>query len=225
MSKFFPTSHLTSIPFRNLSTHHTLCKPLPFVPLLTPSLPSRFSLSSPLSNPRRPLSLHPLPDSCRHRNLSIRAFDLSSETQKDESAAEKEKDPADSDESGGDNGSVVKPDEEYPSGEFVFEEFGAWKKFVVKLRMLIEFPWRRVRKGSVLTMQLRGQVSDQLKSRFSSGLSLPQICENFIKAAYDPRIAGVYLHIEPLNCGWGKVEEIRRHILDFKKSGIDIIFP
>lgn len=63
------------------------------------------------------------------------------------------------------------------------------------------------------------QISDQLKSRFASGLSLPQICENFIKAAYDPRIAGIYLHIEPLDCGWGKVEEIRRHILDFKKSG------
>lgn len=63
------------------------------------------------------------------------------------------------------------------------------------------------------------QISDQLKSRFSSGLSLPQICENFTKAAYDPRISGIYLHIEPLNCGWGKVEEIRRHILDFKKSG------
>lgn len=63
------------------------------------------------------------------------------------------------------------------------------------------------------------QISDQLKSRFSSGLSLPQICENLIKAAYDPRVSGIYLHIEPLNCGWGKVEEICRHILDFKKSG------
>lgn len=66
---------------------------------------------------------------------------------------------------------------------------------------------------------LSSQISDQLKSRFSSGLSLPQICENFIKAAYDPRISGIYLHIEPLNCGWGKVEEIYRHIVDFKKSG------
>ncbi|MFS7948080.1 putative peptidase S49 [Helianthus anomalus] len=26
-----------------------------------------------------------------------------------------------------------------------------------------------------------------MKTRFSSGLSLSQICENFIKAAYDPR--------------------------------------
>lgn len=63
------------------------------------------------------------------------------------------------------------------------------------------------------------QITDQLKSRFSSGLSLPQICENFVKAAYDPRISGVYLHIDSLNCGWAKVEDIRRHILDFRKSG------
>lgn len=109
--------------------------------------------------------------------------------------------------------------QDFPSGEFEFKEFDAWKSFLVKCRMLIAFPWQRVKKGSVLTMKLRGQISDQLKSRFSQGLSLPQICENFIKAAYDPRISGVYLHIETLNCGWGKVEEIRRHILDFRKSG------
>lgn len=68
------------------------------------------------------------------------------------------------------------------------------------------------------------QISDQLKSRFSSGLSLPQICENFIKAAYDPRVSGIYLEIEPLSCGWGKIDEIRRHILNFKKSGNDNYF-
>ncbi|KAJ0829347.1 putative peptidase S49, ClpP/crotonase-like domain superfamily [Helianthus annuus] len=67
------------------------------------------------------------------------------------------------------------------------------------------------------------QITDQLKSRFSSGLSLPQLCENLIKAAYDPHISGVYLHIETLNCGWGITDEIRRHILDFKKSGKFII--
>ncbi|XP_020587491.1 serine protease SPPA, chloroplastic [Phalaenopsis equestris] len=63
------------------------------------------------------------------------------------------------------------------------------------------------------------QITDQLSGRFSSALSLPQICENFVKAAHDPRISCIYLHIEPLNCGWGKIEEIRRHILNFKKSG------
>lgn len=116
-----------------------------------------------------------------------------------------------------------KDEDEYPSGEFEYEKFNAWKIFTVKLRMLVAFPWERVRKGSVLTMKLRGQIADQLKSRFSSGLSLPQICENFVKAAYDPRIVGIYLHIEPLSCGWGKVEEIRRHVVDFKKSGKFII--
>ncbi|KAL8124024.1 hypothetical protein AgCh_011869 [Apium graveolens] len=109
---------------------------------------------------------------------------------------------------------------DYPNGEFEYEKPSSWMSFVVKLRMLFALPWQRVKKGSVFTMKLRGQITDQLKSRFASGLSLPQICENFTKAAYDPRVSGIYLHIEPLDCGWGKIEEIRRHILDFKKSGV-----
>ncbi|CAN8275679.1 unnamed protein product [Cochlearia groenlandica] len=114
-------------------------------------------------------------------------------------------------------------DGDYPTGETEYEDRNAWESLVVKFRMLFALPWKRVRKGSVLTMTLRGQISDQLKSRFSSGLNLPQLSENFVKAAYDPRISGVYLHIEPLSCGWGKVEEIRRHIIDFKKSGKFIV--
>ncbi|XP_078159412.1 signal peptide peptidase [Carex rostrata] len=112
-----------------------------------------------------------------------------------------------------------KASEEFPSGEFEMEEIGLWRQSLVQLRMLIAPPWQRVRKGSVLSMKLSGQISDQLKSRFASGLSLPQICENFYKAAYDPRISGIYIHINPLSCGWAKVDEIRRHIIDFKKSG------
>ncbi|KAK1407394.1 hypothetical protein QVD17_39009 [Tagetes erecta] len=112
---------------------------------------------------------------------------------------------------------------EYPSGEFEFKLPDESNNFA-KLRMLITYPWQRVSKGSVLKMKLRGQITDQLKtSYFSSGLSLPQICENLIKAAYDPRISGVYLQIETLDCGWGIIEEIRRHILDFRKSGKFIV--
>ncbi|KAJ6848111.1 serine protease SPPA, chloroplastic [Iris pallida] len=112
---------------------------------------------------------------------------------------------------------------EYPSGEFRMREPDAWTSFLVRLRMLVALPWERVKKGSVLQIKLRGQITDQVKSRFSSGLSLPQICQNIIKAAHDPRVAGIYLHIEPLSCGWGKVEELRRHVLDFKKSGKFIV--
>ncbi|XP_059644831.1 serine protease SPPA, chloroplastic isoform X1 [Cornus florida] len=220
MTKLLHASHFTSIHRRGFSAA-TLSKP-PLLLHLTSSLSPlhfqcRFSLYNPLSKPQ-PL-LQSSPNSYHHRDLSIRAFDSSSEQVKEANSGEAES------KSGPDdgNGSVIGSVDDYPSGEFEFEEFGAWKSFVVKLRMLIAFPWERIRKGSVLNMKLRGQISDQLKSRFSSGLSLPQICENFMKAAYDPRISGIYLHIEPLNCGWGKVEEIRRHILDFKKSGKFIV--
>ncbi|KAH9778356.1 serine protease SPPA [Citrus sinensis] len=153
-----------------------------------------------------------------HRSFSVRSFDDSSSETKIQEPQQQAVVNEDYESRG-----KSKDEDEYPSGEFEYEKFSAWKIFTVKLRMLVAFPWERVRKGSVLTMKLRGQIADQLKSRFSSGLSLPQICENFVKAAYDPRIVGIYLHIEPLSCGWGKVEEIRRHVVDFKKSGKFII--
>ncbi|KAL4555935.1 hypothetical protein LXL04_038569 [Taraxacum kok-saghyz] len=114
-------------------------------------------------------------------------------------------------------------DSDYPTGEFEFKKPGTWKTFVVNLCLLTAFPWQRVRKGSVLNIKLHDKICDQVKSRFSSALSLPQIFENLIKAAYDPRISGIYLHIETLKCGWAKIEEIRRHILDFRKSGRFVI--
>lgn len=110
-------------------------------------------------------------------------------------------------------------DESYPSGEFDYKKIEGWSRFVVQLKMFIAPPWERVKKGSVLHMKLRGEISDQLQGSFSSRLSLPKISENFMKAAYDPRIAGIYLEIEPLSCAWGKIDEIRRHILDYRKSG------
>ncbi|CAI9113402.1 OLC1v1013998C1 [Oldenlandia corymbosa var. corymbosa] len=180
----------------------------------------------------RPTSL--IYSSHPQRSFSINAFDTKndgvvSSSEEKPKAEEAENGNLGSSETGKDASSTItsekkdSSEDKYPSGEFEFREFGAWKKFTVKCKMLFAWPWQRVRKGSVLTMKLRGQITDQLKSRFSSGLSLPQICENFIKAAYDPRISGIYLHIDPLNCGWGKVEEIRRHILDFKKSGKFIV--
>ncbi|KAM1036216.1 hypothetical protein ACFX13_039997 [Malus domestica] len=187
--------HLTPI-------HRRACNAVVSPSLFTPSSLRSQCLRLQSISPSPPLSL---------RSISARAFDSSSPETKEEESKESDGDVVIK--------TTTSDTKEYPSGEFQFEKASAWKSFVVKLRMLIAFPWQRVKKGSVLTIKLRGQVSDQLKSRFSSGLSLPQICENLMKAAYDPRIPGVYLQIESLNCGWGKVEEIRRHILDFKKSG------
>ncbi|KAG6411146.1 hypothetical protein SASPL_129220 [Salvia splendens] len=119
------------------------------------------------------------------------------------------------------NGSAY-DDGKYPTGDFVYRPRTAWEDFMVKTRLFFALPWRRFQSGSVLKLVLRGEITDQLRS-FSRALSLPQICGNFEKAAYDPRVAGIYLHIDNLSCGWGKLDEIRRHILDFKKSGKFII--
>ncbi|KAB1212797.1 Serine protease SPPA, chloroplastic [Morella rubra] len=206
------TSHFTSFHRRTLTSF--LSRPnLTGSPLSSLQFHLRFCLI--LSPPPSPA-----PSFTRH-NFSVRAFDSDPKSKEEQ----EEKLVKDGNESGPEgkkvnsDESVRGPCEDYPTGELQFEEFSWWKKFNVKLRMLIAFPWERVPKDAVLTMKLRGQISEQLRSRFSSGLSLPQICENFIKAAYDPRISGIYLHIETLSCGWGKVDEIRRHILDFKKSG------
>ncbi|KAK4479296.1 hypothetical protein RD792_014807 [Penstemon davidsonii] len=116
-------------------------------------------------------------------------------------------------------------DEKYPKGEFIYKQRSAWERFMVKAKLFFAFPWQRFENGSLLKIKIRGEISDQaqLKRSFSRAMSLPQICDNLVKAAYDPRVVGIYLHIETLNCGWGKLDEIRRHILDFKKSGKFIV--
>ncbi|XP_042476217.1 serine protease SPPA, chloroplastic [Macadamia integrifolia] len=221
MSKLLCSSHLNAFHRRSFSAI-LLKSPFPIqcIHFSSHLIDFERQIAFPLS--KRRVLLQSFSGSIHHRDLSVRAFESSSETKE-----ESQKDAEASDESKAksvdDNGSLIGSKDDYPSGEFEFREISGWKSFVVKLRMLFAFPWERVRKGSVLSMKLRGQISEQLKSRFSSGLSLPQICENLIKAAYDPRISGIYLHIEALNCGWGKIEEIRRHILEFRKSGKFIV--
>lgn len=66
--------------------------------------------------------------------------------------------------------------DKYPSGEFEFREFGAWKRFTVKCKMLFSFPWERVRKGSVLSMKLRGQVQLVLISVLLQSIRKDLLC-------------------------------------------------
>lgn len=129
MSKLLSTTQFTSIHRRFFSALR-LPEPIPLAPSLSP-LSHRFSLYT-LSHPHPLLGLYP------RGNLSVRGFN---------SSAEKEP-----------RSSETKTDKDYPSGEHEFKEFGAWKKFGVKLGTLIAFPWERIPNGSVLTMKLRGQV-------------------------------------------------------------------
>ncbi|GAU35230.1 hypothetical protein TSUD_205060 [Trifolium subterraneum] len=114
--------------------------------------------------------------------------------------------------------------EDYPTGDFTFEPLTGFNKFLVKLKTQIALPWERVEYGSVLKINLRGHITDQPESKFSNNkLSLPQICDNLLKATYDPRISALYLCIGSLHCGWAKLDEIRRQILNFRKSGKDAV--
>ncbi|GJP80933.1 hypothetical protein CLOP_g11128 [Closterium sp. NIES-67] len=103
--------------------------------------------------------------------------------------------------------------------ELEFVPLEGFRKLGAQLKMLVAWPWRRVKKNSVLYMRLKGNVPEMVGSSFSSTLSLPQICDNLRKAAVDPRVSALLLHVDPLQCGWGKLQEIARHVAHFRKSG------
>ena len=147
------TPHITSFHRQTLTSFLSNSKPHPSLSSLQ-FHHHRFSLSLFVS-PSSPSPSLPL------RTFSVRAFDSSETKSKEGEEEEAEK-------SGNEEGKTKKinssesssvKDSEYPSGEFQFEEFNWWRKFTVKLKMLTALPWERVRKGTVLTMNIRGQVA------------------------------------------------------------------
>jgi protease-4 len=79
--------------------------------------------------------------------------------------------------------------------------------------------------NSVLVIEANGEINEQrqpdLLSAFS-GMNAP-VLHDFIDAIdaarTDPRILGLVVKISPLETGWGKLEEIRTRLLEFRKSG------
>ncbi|KAL4448020.1 hypothetical protein ABPG75_005239 [Micractinium tetrahymenae] len=110
-------------------------------------------------------------------------------------------------------------DWELPEDELAFEEPSGGKKAWTSVKLAFALPWRRFKSESVLTLKLSGQIAEQPQGRFSKTVSLPALCECLRKAALDPRVVGVCVKVEPLACGWGKLQELRRHIEHFKQSG------
>lgn len=90
---------------------------------------------------------------------------------------------------------------------------------ITNLKLFFALPWRRFKSGSVLTIKLSGKISEQPQGRFSNVVALPDLTLSLMKAALDPRIKGVCVKIDPLQCGWSKVQEIKRHVEFFRKSG------
>lgn len=52
--------------------------------------------------------------------------------------------------------------------------------------------------------------------------TLPALMRGLRLAAHDPRIEHLYMRVDALNCGWGKVLEVRRHLEYFVESGKEV---
>jgi protease-4 len=94
-----------------------------------------------------------------------------------------------------------------------------FQKALTAFRLAFALPWRRFKGGSALAIKLGGALPEQPQPRFGGTTSLPAVCDCLVKAALDPRIAGVVVRIDPLAVGWAKVTELRRHVELFRRSG------
>lgn len=79
--------------------------------------------------------------------------------------------------------------------------------------------------NSVLVLDLDGPIVEQRPADLSSALFgshallLHEITDALDQARTDSRIKGLVVRIAPLDAGWGKLEEIRSHLLAFRESG------
>jgi protease-4 len=82
-----------------------------------------------------------------------------------------------------------------------------------------------IAQNSVLTLRVSGMLPDYvpedplLKLLGGTDQSLSSLVEQFRKAKVDNRIKAIILQIEMSGAGWGKAEEIRDAITDFRTSG------
>src|SRR5580658_7543629 len=85
-------------------------------------------------------------------------------------------------------------------------------------------PGLRIASNSVLVIDASGQIEEQRAPDFFRAFSgtvpvLHDYLDALDQARTDPKITGLVVRIAPLETGWGKLEEIRAHLLRFRKSG------
>lgn len=82
----------------------------------------------------------------------------------------------------------------------------------------------RLQGNSVLVLDMDGQINEQRANDLVHAFRgyqpvLHDYLDGIDAAAQDPRIAGIVVRVAPLATGWGKIEEIRSHLIAFQKSG------
>src|ERR1044071_2093984 len=82
-----------------------------------------------------------------------------------------------------------------------------------------------IRDNSVLVLKVEGELPDYVPDTLTrrlfgkDELSMTTLVEQLRKAKVDKRISGILLEIDLLGAGWGKAEELRDAIADFRVSG------
>jgi protease IV len=83
----------------------------------------------------------------------------------------------------------------------------------------------RIPTNGVLVIDASGEIEEQRAPDIFSALygTTPIVLHDYLDAidtaAEDSHVTGLVVRIGPLETGWGKLEEIRTHLLDFRKSG------
>lgn len=84
--------------------------------------------------------------------------------------------------------------------------------------------------GSTLVVKLEGDLPEKSPPEIplpffeaQTPITIREVWETFHKAASDSRIKGIIFEPRGLDIGWGKMQEIRDEILQFKKSGKPVI--
>jgi len=83
----------------------------------------------------------------------------------------------------------------------------------------------RLPSNGVLVIDATGQIEEQRAPDFFSaftGTTVPVLhdyLDAIDTAAKDSRVVGLVVRVAPLETGWGKLEEIRAHLMRFRKSG------
>src|SRR5580700_9160679 len=71
----------------------------------------------------------------------------------------------------------------------------------------------------VLVMDIGGEIEEQRAPDGTTEPVLHDYTDALDGAANDPHITGIVVRVAPIASGWGKLEEIRTHLLAFRKSG------
>eukprot|EP00168_Porphyra_purpurea_P006365 TRINITY_DN1783_c0_g1_i2.p1 TRINITY_DN1783_c0_g1~~TRINITY_DN1783_c0_g1_i2.p1 ORF type:complete len:576 (-),score=245.43 TRINITY_DN1783_c0_g1_i2:202-1929(-) len=81
----------------------------------------------------------------------------------------------------------------------------------------------RVAKNSILAFSLGGSLPETvppgLPFRPAPTTSLESVTNALRHAAHDPRISAVFMRLTGFQCGWAKLQELRRHLDYFRASG------